>query len=229
MDFAAIKSEVAVLLIDSPTAITTLSGSFVNRAIRKLQQKHNFKVMEAKQAYTTTTLVRTLGTRPSNWKEPRGKPYYIEDTGGLREFVYAPSEADALAMFGDNPSFDYGSPRALLEDDGADAFLIYPYPDALSDYADGEYRITVPYWKYLDALAGDADTNWFTSNAEQWIIYQSVSEGFFANEDEQRAQLWERRAMREYADVLLADKRRRLANVETFVPHLGARRPHLEE
>lgn len=229
MDFAALKTEVATLLIDAPTAITTLTPSFVNRALRKLQQKHNFKVMESEVAFTTTALTRLLGPRPTDWKEPRGKPYYVSETGKLHEFVYAPSKADAIAAFGDNPDFDFGSPRAIWEVDLSGEFDIYPYPDALSDYADGEYRVTLPYWKYLGNLIADSDTNWFTSNAEQWIIYKSVAEGFYANEDEGRAQLWDRRADREYADVLLADKRRRIANVEAFVPHLGARRPHLEE
>lgn len=229
MDFAALKTEVATLLIDAPTAITTLTPSFVNRAVRKLQQKHNFKVMESEVAYTTTALTRVLGSRPSDWKESRGKPYYVYNTGGMREIVYAPSKADALAAFGNNVSFNYGSPRAVWEDDLPGEFQIYPYPDGLSDYANGEYRLTLPYWKYLGNLIAESDINWFTSNAEQWIIYKAVSEGFFANEDESRAQMWEARANKEYADVLLADKRRRIANVETFVPHLGARRPHLEE
>lgn len=229
MQFSAIRTEVQTLLIDASTAVVNLTPNFVNRAITKLQQKHNFKVMEAKQAYTTTALTRTLGARPSNWKEARGVPYYVWNLGGFTQLVYAPSEADALAAFGNSTDTDYGSPRALLEDEDTASFLAYPYPDSLSDYSDGQYRITVPYWKYLPVLSADTDTNWFTENATQWVIYQAVAEGFYANEDVNQATVWEKRASREYGDVLLADKRRSLANVNTLVPHLGARKPHLEE
>jgi hypothetical protein len=228
-NFAALKTEVQTLLIDAPTAVSSLTGTWVNRAIRKLQQKHNFKAMETEVAFTTVVDTRSLGARPADWKEARRKPYYIEDLGTIRELIYVDDKSQALAAFGDDTDYDFGSPRALFEDEEAAAFLIFPYPDALSDYSDGEYRLVLPYWQYLDALVGDEETNWFTSNAEQYIVYQAVAEGFYANEDEDRALIWERRAMSQYADVLLQDKRRRLANTDTFAYHTGARMPQTQE
>jgi hypothetical protein len=227
--FADLKTEVQTLVIDTPTAVTTLVGNFVNRAIRKLQQKHNFKVMESEIEYQTTSLSRTLGARQGDWKEARGNPYYLSESGSLREMHWASSRANALARYGDNVDFHYGAPRLLVENDLSSELEVFPYPDGLSDYTNGEYRVTVPYWKFVGKLIADGDTNWFCDNAEQWIIYQAVSEAFYANEDENRAATWEKRAMAQYNDVLLADKRRRLAETTTLVPHLGAYMPHTQE
>jgi hypothetical protein len=230
MNFADLKTEVQTLVIDTPTAIQTLVGSFVNRAVKKLQVKHNYKVMEAEVSFTTDTGLadpRILGARPTDWKMPRGNPYFIEDLGGFRELGWAPSKGEALARYGNDADFDYGAPAVIFEDDLPQEFMTFPFPDGLSDYSDGEYRITIPYWKYLGSLISDSDTNWFTDNAEQWIIYQATAEGFYANQDEERAQIWERRAQREYADVVRLDKVRRLGEMQDLVPHLGARMPHL--
>lgn len=228
--FANMKTEVLTLVIDTPTAVQTLVGSFVNRAHRKLQVKHNFKVMESEVSFTTNTAqadTRVLGARPSDWKMPRGNPYYIESLGGFMELSYAPSKGEALARYGNDPDLDYGSPRVIVEDDLPQEFDVYPFPDGLSDYSDGEYRITIPYWKFLSPLVSDNDEDWLTTNAEQYIIYQAVAEAFYANEDEQRAQIWERRAKPEFDDVVKQDKYRRLGEVQSLVPHLGARMPHL--
>lgn len=224
-----LQNEVNTLLIDTPQAVQTLVPKFVNRAIRKLQVKHNFKVMESNVVGTTTFGSRVIVARPTDWKSPRGNPYYIQEIGKPREIYWISSEAEAVARYGNNVDLDYGDPRALFEDDLSAEFNAYPYPDGLSDYADGEYRLIIPYWKYLGLLIADNDTNWFTDNAEQWVIYQSVAEGFYANEDEARAEKWEIRAAKEYKDVVAVDKDRRISETTSLVPHLGAKRPHTQE
>jgi hypothetical protein len=103
-------------------------------------------------------------------------------------------------------------------------FEVYPLPDGLSLYANssaGEYRIRVPYWKFLPALTGSG-TNWFTANAEEWIVFEATSDGFFMDHDEQRGTLWAQRASAKWADVLLADKRLRLSPVTHLVPNPNA-------
>lgn len=226
--FSDLQTEVTTLLIDTPAAISTLVPRFVNRAIKKLQSKHNFKCMESSVTLTTTTLTRTLGNRPGDWKQSRARPYYSASLGGMGD-IYFTSQANGEAKYGTNADLDFGSPRLIAEDEATGSFLLYPYPDGLSDYDSGEYTIVIPYWAYLPDLVLSADTNWFSLNAEQWIVYKAVSEGFYANEDEGRAQLWEARSMKEYSDVILTDKVRYLASTDTLVPHLGALRPHTQE
>lgn len=224
-----LQTEVQSLLIDADTVVQNLTTTWINRAVRKLQVKHNFKVMESSATFTTTYLNRVLGSRPGDWKEPRGKPYYVEELGRVRPFGWTSSEATAQHRWGTSTDFDYGPPRLLFENDLPGELDIYPFPDGLSDYADGEYRIVVPYWKYLGRLIAPSDQNWFTVNGEQYIVYQAVAEGFYANEDEQRAQIWKTRADMEYKDVLLLDKKRRLSETESLVPYIGAAGPYTEE
>ena len=45
--FLELMTEVRGNIIDLPTFVTNNVPSYVNRAIRELQNKHNFKVMEA--------------------------------------------------------------------------------------------------------------------------------------------------------------------------------------
>lgn len=228
-DFIALKNEVLAMVIDTPTSVQTYVGAFVNRAIRKLQQKHNFKVMEAEITLTTAQDTRVLGTRPSDWKQARGEPYYLEELGGFRRMMWVSSKRDALARWGNEPDTDTGDPMALYEDDLPGEFNFFPFSDGLSDYSDGEYRITIPYWKYIANLIADTDSNWFTTNAEDWIVFRATAYAFYADHDEQRAQIWMQRAAQEYQDTMLIDKDRRLAETNTLVPHLGALPPHLQE
>lgn len=225
--FAELRANTLLLVIDTPTAVQQLVGSFVNSAIKRLQRRHNFKVMEASTTYTTTTLVRELGIRPGDWKQPRGKPYFIGELDGFAEIEYTASLGQALAYYGDNPDFDYGPPSAIFEDDATSSLLVFPYPDGLSTNSDGEYRVTVPYWRYLAPLSSDSDTNWFSENAEDYIQYRAASEAFFANEDEDRAAVWARRAEDEMRNIINTDKYRRAAEATTLVPYTGALMPHL--
>lgn len=228
-NFAALQSEVLSLLIDAPSAVTALTPTWVNRAIRKLQVKHDYKDMEKTVSYATVAGVRSLAGRPTDWKKPRNKPYIQNFLGNTSDIQFVSSEAEAATRWGNNTSFDYGRPQGLTENVATTAFWVWPYPDGLSDAANGEYTIVVPYWGFLPVLALPADTNWFTDNAEQWIVYTAVAEGFYTNEDETRAQLWDTRALKEYKDVVTLDKTRRIAETIEFVPHLGARRPHTQE
>lgn len=228
--FAELKSEVLTLVIDTPTSVQGLVGKFVNRALKKLQQKHNFKVMEYGAAFTTVVGTHLLGPVPPLWKETRGKAIvFWDDMSKPRELGWTTPSAEARVRFGDDPDIHYGAPRTLVNNNISGTFGVYPYPDGLSLYSDGEYRISISYWTYLADLAADADANWFTSNAEQYIIFTAVSDAFFADHDENNAILWKSRAQAEYADILLTDKVSRFAETQSFVPHLGARMPHTEE
>lgn len=225
--FGDLKSEVNTLLIDNPTAVQQLVGTWVNRAVRKLMQKHNFKDMEESVSFTTTSLTRLLGARPTNWKQPRGKPYVEGPYGDTTDIKLVSSEAEAKAAWGTSTTYDYGSPQGIVEDSLSGTFQVFPFPDGLESNATGQYTVTVPYWKFLNPLLADTDFNWLTINGEQWIVYQSVAEGFYANEDEKRAQVWETRAAREYADIVRQDKMRYYAHTQELIPHLGALRPHV--
>lgn len=227
MNFLQLKNEVLALVIDTPSAIQTYVGTYVNRAIQKIQKKHNFKFMEASFTANTQNGLRPLGTiRPADWKESRGKPYYIRADGSVEEIDWVSSEAEALSRYGNDTLLDIGAPGLLFENDLPNEFDVYPFSDGLSDYSDGQYRVTVPYWKYAANLVSDGDTNWITNYAEEYVVYQATANAYRANVDEDMAKAWEMQAAAQRADAISLDKSRRLADIDVMVPHTGARRPH---
>lgn len=222
--FLDLKNRVTRTLMDAPANTLLEVPLYINEAMSKLQNKHNFFVMQATITYTTTA-ARTLGTVPADWKHYRGKPYVLNFLGGGHWVEIATSRSQAE---GYRSVVDTGGPQVILKaeeaTDGTGSFEIYPLSNSTSDYADGEYRVTVPYWKYLAALSADADTNWFLQqdDAVQYIVREAVANGFEFNEDDNRADRWHTRAAETYHDILLLDKYRWLSASETLVPHQGA-------
>lgn len=221
-------------MIDLPQAVQDEIPTLINEAIRFLQREHNYLVMQAVAEYTTTELTRSAGALPSNWKEERGAPYDYPDLGTPRKLVWAPSRADAERRYGTNVEYDFGQPKAIHISDptseaGAATVNVYPLPDGASDHDDGEYRIKLYYWKYLADLSGDADTNWFTVNAAEFIIYKATAEAFAIDWDEERETKWLARAVAEKKSLERADKMAQIAQVEHLVPYQGVNDPRIPE
>lgn len=170
---------------------------------------HNFKVMQAEASFNTTINNHTLGQIPSDWKEPRGNPYYVLQIGNTQEFVYAASRVLAYRQYAPFDPNSVGPPRLMLIGESVNAAVpdpsnpdqlmtnlnieVYPYPDGLSDWTTaptGEYRVRVPYWRYVPALVASGDTNWFTENATQFIVDFATARGFMIDWDENRASFW---------------------------------------
>lgn len=227
--YSSVQDRVEARLIDMPATIVAEIPMLVNDAYRKLQVRHNFKIMEALLSTTTTASTRTLvDAIPTDLKEWRGKPYWLSDAGTPTKIVWAPNLTSLQPAFG---SDDVGFPQVLripeIETDGTGTIEIWPLPDAGSDFDDGEYRVYIPYIKYLAELSSPDDTSWLLTAGEQFVVAQAVSQGFAANWDEKRAQFWESYALKEYLDVVKADKTLRLSQASEFVPHTGAAGFHL--
>lgn len=231
-NFSELTTKVERRVIDLPSAVSNESGDLVNYAMRTLQDRHNFKVMEALSSeYTTTANSRVLASVPSDFKDYRGKPYMVDDTGHVRSLLVSHDRNACLRTFGNDSTDDTGEPQVLLDaepdKDLARSWEVFPYPDGNSDHSDGEYRIYVPYWKYLSDLSGSTDKNWFTDRGEHYLIYKAVAHAFALNWDEDRAAVWEQLAAVEYDKLLMLDKKTRLGALDTIVPHTGAAGPNL--
>lgn len=232
--YKELQDRVLRRVVDAPSSVTTEVPTLVNAAIRKLEVVHNFRVMQAVASFTTTEATRSLGAIPSDWKEPREQPpYLVDNDGNAIELKWLPTRADVLRQFSDSNSDDAGQPLALFvgreDEDGAGSIEVYPLPDGASDYADGDYRVKVPYWRYLPDLSADGDSNWFTVNAAEFIVADATAEAFYLDWDEKRAQMWEQRAWGPLyaargliggfaARVLKLDKHGRLAATNTLIP-----------
>lgn len=203
MAYTYIQLRNAVLrnVIDQPARVTGAVADLVNRAIRDLTDGHNFKCMEADQTYTTAAGLRTLGELPANFKEFRinEKPFVREFDGSSYELDLLPSREDALRTYSYDDADDTGAPKALTwatkanDNDAPLELSLWPLSDTGSEWTDapaGEYRIIVPYWRYMDDLTTDGETNWFTNNCPQYIEMYATALGFLVNWDEQRAGQW---------------------------------------
>ena len=237
--FAELQTRAQHIVIDLPTSVTAQVPTLVKEAVRSLQRDHNFKVMEAESSLlSTATATRVLSAVPSDFKELRGLPYEIMADGTVRELLNPANRVAIIREWGTTAGGEAetdlhnGNPQAILigeptSEAGAMNFEVYPLPDGQSLYANGQYRIVVPYWKYLTALSASADTNWFTTNAEQWIVWKAASEGFFLDWDEERATFWAQKAAGARKEVIDLDKKFRLAGVRELVPIFDAAGPRL--
>lgn len=228
--YASIRSRIEGRVIDLPSFVTAEVPTLINSAIKILQDQHNFKVMETlMSAQQTTEDTRVLTTLPAAWKEANGDPYYITDLGDTYFLSFAGTRQGVVAEYTND---DEGSPRSLLisepTDTGAANIEVYPLPDGNSDYDNGEYRVYIPYYRYTAALSADADTNWFTVNAEEYIVEKATALAFMLDWDYESAAVWHQSAENWKKDIVKRDKMARLVGFDTLVPHYkGANTPRV--
>lgn len=213
--FSALQARVIAELIDVPSGVTTYAPTWVNAALFFLQAQHSFQVQEAEAQFVTASTpalgasqTHVFGYLPADWKAKRGMPYFTRYIGSTRLMTW---QAERQMMYRTwNPSDvnQIGEPSDLLIGEpentqvppsgGSPANLMtgltlecYPFPDGSSDWSDGNYRINVPYSRYLPALVAGGDQSWFTLDGPQaeFAVRYAVAQGFFFNEDEQRASL----------------------------------------
>lgn len=221
--FSSLKTKVQNRIIDSPTLITTEVGDLVNSAMADLQEAHSFRVMEALLEATTTASSHTLVAKPGNWKSDRGKPWWLDVRGDKHPMDWAASREEVLVHYAQDSTTDVGDPKALLlgepEDEAnAQTILVFPYPDGNSEQSDGEYRVKIPYWKYLADLSNDADENWFTQDKHgaNYIVFKATAEGFVGIWDEERSAVWETKAAAELRKIIRRDKLSRITSTRSF-------------
>lgn len=191
---AQLRTRITELVYDAPAYVTsTVVDRWINRAIRKLQERRNYRVMRATLSANTTIATRLLVARPADWKEPQqDRPYYRRQFGDTVFMDWLGSEEDTRKAFTYDEATDKGAPRSLWIGNpsdvaGAASIEVYPFPDGLSDWTAapvGEYRIVIPYWKYLPDLAADGASNWFTDNADDYIEFFGQWRAFRASWDE---------------------------------------------
>jgi hypothetical protein len=230
--FSVLQARVERRVIDLPASVLAEVPILINEAMHFLQQRHNFKVMETETAQTSTTAdSHTLLAVPSDYKEARGLPYLVFNDGSTKDLLLAANRAavlDALTLSDPN---DVGEPVVILDaepnDLGVRNFEVYPFPDGNSQFGDGEYRVVIPYWRYLPDLSAGTDTNWLTENAEEYLVFKATAEAFSVDWDEERSAAWEAKAGVKFNETIAADKRFRLGGVTTLVIHKDVNAPKL--
>src|SRR5271155_4140872 len=174
--FASMQARVLNWLIDTPSAVVAEVPTLITAGIAWLQAQHNFQVMQADALYVTpstpalgTAQTHVIGQIPADWKCKRGEPYYVEYIGDMirmhwqaeREYMYRkwnPADVSQVGapkdlLIGEAENALYppvgGSPSNSMTGLNIETF---PFPDGSSDWSDGNYRVHIPYFRYLPAL-----------------------------------------------------------------------------
>lgn len=230
--FSSIQTRVQARLIDVPAPVVAEIPQLINDAYKRLQKRHKFKVMEQLLTATTVFNTRNLVAMPAGWICWRDKPWYTNNDGTEMPMQWATSHWSLLGGFGTQ---DIGYPQFThvpeVTSDSAGNIVaqieVWPLPDGGSDYSDGQYRITIPWFGYLPALSGANDTNWLVDRGELALVYDAVSHGFPVNWDESRAAYWASLAEPEIQRVIKEDKLMRLSGFKELFPSRDAYPPHV--
>lgn len=241
--FAELQTRVTRRIIDLPSAIVAEVPSLINTALMQLQTKHNFKVMEAQINAVTVKLTQGLVTPITllpillpnltytypAFKSFRGEPFGLRATDGkLIPMQHTESNRVLFGPYGfqnvTNPTI--GIPRLVYAQISADdfntrSFVVSPVPDGNSDYSDGEYRIFIPYWRYLAPLVNAGDHNWFTddNSGEEYIVKAAAAEGFALNWDFEKQAIMQASAKPDLDDIIKRNKLQYLTGINELAPH----------
>ena len=217
MNFGELKTSIQRYIIDDNVSVVDEINDVVNEAVRRMQDNHNFKVFESKTALLETTLVtRKLNDVPSDFKMQRSRPYLVDNSGNTIPIGWAPNDFEMDKIYEEsNSAIDKGQPRFIFLFSKSTAnvspyfeFHVFPFPDGLSDYTNGNWRIICPYWRYLPLLVSAADTNFILNTYPLAIRFQCIAQLHWLNIDEERAAIWEGKADKMVREAKRADRRK---------------------
>ena len=191
MDFATLKTTTADWLNRSD--LSSQIGDFINIAIRKIENhpKHNFKYM---RSYATGTFVIDdyILAYPTRYKAIQA--FYVLDTNSKYELLKKKTLSVALTEF-PYLSDQKGFPEMAADDDANSQFIIRPTIDQT-------YTYNLYYYAYSAELSGDTDTNWWTDNYWEVLMYRALHEASMFVKDVQEAQIWMTKFDEAFGDIV---------------------------
>lgn len=222
MTFLDIKTAVLANVIDLPPAVVSAVPKLINDAVRAAERRYNFKYMEATSSFVTSAGVQLLGT-VANFKEYRDRgPYVSRQYASAYDLYVVSDNGDVNRALLVNASYPSRPKYISNTGDGLTnlySFSVWPFPDAISDWGDGNYRISVPYFRFSAVMSADIDTNWLVNNADDYIIEKATGEAMKKDWDYNGAAVWLQSAENKFVEIRLTDKKLRLSGVTTLVPH----------
>lgn len=232
MAFIDLQNRVQTRVIDLPAPVLAEVPNLINEAIRSAQRKYNFRAMESSTTIVTTynSLTPTPNTIAS-FKEYRDKgPYLLKALQKAKRYVTATGPDAALDALADTlrPSEPLYLINNMDPSTGTWTFSVHPYPDNISDWPDGNYRIVIPAYVYSAKLVNTGDTNWFVDNMEDFIIREATGQAFGLDWDYNSMAVWLQEADKKFKEAVKADKTNRLSATDALVPMWqGANQPQV--
>lgn len=160
MNFGQMKALIASYL--SRDDISSISGTFINLAQKRIEREHNWKCMEKRQTTNTADAYITI---PARFKEHKALMIF---EGGKYYSLMKTSFDHALNIYPID-SANKGMPLVFATAQPTNEFLVRPTPDKAYDY-------DLYYYQYTADLAEDVDTNWWTETAWDVLLYASLGE-----------------------------------------------------
>ncbi len=178
MTFGQLKSKVLAYL--NRTDLIDIVGDFINIAMRKLEKDNsafgNWKCMEKRKQTVTNEQYISI---PTGYKEPI---WFSVIENNLYYPIKKVSQLDILENVYD--STQKGRPLYYATIYATQEFLLIPAPDK-------EYTFELYYYGYTPDLVDDSDTNWWTENAWEVLLYGALLEAEpYLYGDEKRIILW---------------------------------------
>lgn len=238
-NLTALQDRVRDIVVDVTAKAEARIVPEIQNAQRELEDAHGFLIMETTLTITTIEGQRGGGAtylKPGLSGGPGGsffirsrmdaRPVLQDGTGATTEIDWLVAESDIVRLYSDDPD-EKGAPRHILERD--DHFEIYPLPDKLAPggslFSDGNWRVKIPYFTRLTTLTsgGIPPNNWFSDNAEEYLVWQAAGKVLAFNRDHEESLLALQRALAEKNRLIAQDKKARLAKQRLLRPRLGAR------
>jgi len=230
-DFSTLQTTVQTRVIDVLSEVNLAIPGWLNLGVKVAESRHNFNHMRKEHSVVTTVSSNALGSFPTGWKARRNKPYIVYNARGTSVIDWLDSEGEIVTRFQEGDPNDIGTPKYIW-DDPSDVLEVFPAANNLSDYSDGNWRLTLPYWGKTTELVNPTDTNWFTDNADEYLINFALANAFLMMREEERALVFSRIAgydvsSGEYLNtgelkrIVNEDKRRRFSSGQTLAVRSG--------
>jgi len=174
--YAELRTKVADYL-DRTDISASVIGSFIQIAQRKLERNNDWRCMQIEASLSSADAYLDL---PSNFKDAISLRY-ISDSNHY--FIERTSYRDAIERYR-NITTAASAPAIYAVNYATDEMLVRPTPDV--SYA---YRLV--YYGYTDTLINDADTNWWTTDAWEALIYGALLESVVYLGQDVRAIVWQ--------------------------------------
>jgi len=222
-DRDALQTRVNKIIIDDDTDTLDRVVPEIQKAQREIEDlSYMFVAQEATIGTDPPSIAGDQGlvAVPSNWIAPRGRPFRLVGGSGddNLDLVTPPLEwmspgEEVLKLYPADPSNTSarGKPRFLTYDENETKQIrIYPVPDIV-------YTHRILYWKRLVTLSSGSTTNWWTDNAEDFLVWQAAGRVLDFNEQFERSIKYEIRARSERDRMKNQDKRRRYRRNSTGI------------
>lgn len=217
-DRDSIQARVEALIIDTPAATVAEIPGWIQAGQKDAEDElvGGFLCMETDVSTKTTASTQLLLTKNARWlRRMNARPYYVDGNDAHRYMAWIHTIEELHKLYPTDPPTD-GSPKHIREDKTS----IYVYPGSDSNApgggqdADDEYYVHIWALYREETLSLGASTNWFTANAENYLVYYAGAEALAYNEAYEKSAIWMLRARAELKKLVRADKLARLGTVD---------------